>query len=781
MNILFALISTPPLPELNKSFWKEFSEGFLSIFSHNDWGTLASLGIYSLCIGAVFTLLLAGALLLFSKKYLTKRQSNLHLRFWFVAIFLYGFVIYDVGMYKGGYISLLTNAPMALIHAFTIFVFSSDVSEIQEEFHASWLYNMNFALVHFLGAAFSMLFLIRLFGFSMLSRLRMWLDSDSVQDTYIFWGLNDATVRLVKSINDHHKSSDSYRVIVVRTITSEEDKSQTQTVMSRIFDFLSMRTSEMEQLVELGCQTDNAGIDLSKLDVPEGKVDIFGEYLKMSSLKRLLKKCDARRIHIFFLSDNEKSNIRNVNILSHDSSLSGSVTFYCHSRYNSVHRVIEDQNSFGTMRVKVIDSSHINVELLKQKETLLPVNFVNVERDATVSSPFNALVIGFSEVGRDSVRFLYEFSAFVKTGSTDGVAERADFHLDVVDKNMRDLAGGFAAGSPAINISEPKEEADDGSALISLYNLDCRSVEFYRLLNLRISSLNYVVIATEDDELNMTVAVRIFQAATRFRADMKNFCILVRVHSDTDGHLRRIAAHYNRLWAANVAAAADGDDLSSQTAIKESDEITLPICIFGLDSEIYTYDNIIADTLERKAREYHAKYSLTMNPDSDQDPDKIWDNDFRLVPCDGPEHCAPTYFRVMKVRRQRAQDFANSLHELTKLLLVKKALIKCGLDGYDFTQLCRKENTLRYIRIDNGKAIPLEPEISRILITIAQTEHLRWNASHEILGYVCDDKDEVRLRHNFLRSWHELDTKTRSLDCNVADVILGVKFFRQSV
>jgi hypothetical protein len=60
-----------------------------------------------------------------------------------------------------------------------------------------------------------------------------------------------------------------------------------------------------------------------------------------------------------------------------------------------------------------------------------------------------------------------------------------------------------------------------------------------------------------------------------------------------------------------------------------------------------------------------------------------------------------------------------------------------------------------------------------ILATLAWTEHLRWCASHEVLGYVYGDKkDEARMTHDNLVPWQELTEEVQSYDCNVVDVSL---------
>ena len=61
---------------------------------------------------------------------------------------------------------------------------------------------------------------------------------------------------------------------------------------------------------------------------------------------------------------------------------------------------------------------------------------------------------------------------------------------------------------------------------------------------------------------------------------------------------------------------------------------------------------------------------------------------------------------------------------------------------------------------------------------LAQTEHLRWNASHEILGYKDEGdenfKDEARLKHGCLKPWNKLSEKMQSNDYDVVDVSLGL-------
>lgn len=769
-----------------------FSTGhdtFFSLFPNlAQYSFLAGIGI-----AFVVSLLLG-----FSASYRVRQIRSRLLRTSFIIVMIYGFAVYDIGMYTGEDISLFTNAPMALLYAFKIFLLDSDVSEIQDPFHHSWAYSFNFALVHLLAAAVSTLFVLKYFRFNILSKYRLWKErfKKSVDETYVFWGFNDASEKLIESIKAHYSSSQSkntYRIILVRLNNGDDDNPETRTGVGRIFDFLSVPTSELEKLQKFKCFTIGTYSNVADTNVDNDGEDVLGDHLSLKNLKRILERNTRSKIHMLFLGDNENDNIHGVSLLLKDKSLKDfvessdaenerEVIFYCHARYNSIHRVIEDKFLFGHLRVKVIDSSHISVENLKLNDHLLPVNFVRVEKDATVSSSFNSLVIGFSEVGQDSVRFLYEYGAFVKTGSSSSNVERSEFHMNVVDKHMADVAGAFVANSPAIAVSVPfiKGMAHD-DALITLNQMDCQGIEFYHNLESWIKNVNYIVIATDNDELNITLAVRIFKMACRYRENMDNLCILTRVHHDDDGHIREIAEHYNRLLKAQNVVTDYNGKIAVQQEIKRDTKAKMPIHMFGLDKDTYTYENIIDDSMEQRAVEFKEKYTASTNKDykaPQRKEDYAWYAEIRdnLTYIGNDPNNNPTLSAIMGMRRMQGQDYANCFHVATKKILARKALKKSNLqESFPWDSLTRKYETLEY----KVKDIALvTTEIFSILNVLAQTEHLRWNASHEVLGYVgqgeLPQRNEVRMLHSCIKKWQDLPAKIRSYDFDVVDMTFGI-------
>lgn len=772
---------------------------YLHEYGHCDAIETDHLGgyfVHAVVLGFVGAIL-AIAILFFANK--SKRVWNFissKLIFFFSVAWILGFAVYDVGMYTGEAISLLSNSPMAVIHAFGMFLLDSDISAIHGEFHESTVFMACFSAAHFLAALVSMVFVIKHFGYNIVAGLRMFFTawfSRKRDITYIFWGMNDATYHLANSIKEHHKNDRNSRTIVVRT-NSDNETTSARNGMERLFNFLSLKNKDLNRLIELECLTTSTFSNLSAATVVGENVELpdkLRKELNMRQLCRIIKRKTRKEIHLFFLSDDEQSNIKSIAYLKKDKTINdfmlgtGSdkkkAVLYCHTRNNSIHRVIEYEQPKANIEVKVVDSSRLCVDLLKYKADLQPVNYVEIEDDATVSSSFNALVVGFGQVGLDVVRFLYEFGAFVKTGSTRQKVIRSDFHCNVVDKNMPDLAGLFVANAPAIKPAMPFKDDDNKDSLITLHEMDCQSVYFYEKLEEWIKSLNYVAIATGDDELNISLGVRVLRMAIRYRENMSHFRILVRVSQDDDKHIRKIVQFYNRLWEAELKKDQE-DDFKRQRIVTSSYEADTPITLFGTAEETYQYDYIVSDQLKNMAKLFKERYDksireLQIQSNGTVDNVVSWDEEYRrYMQIDG-EHAgyAPTYSNVMKLRRMQSQNFENCFHIQTKQRLAKCAL---GADEYAALtdhQLFRKNNEIDYQWKSHARP---RTNITKVLDTLAQTEHLRWNASHEILGYQNEGderfKDEAKLLHGCLKDWEQLSVLTQSYDYNVVDVSLDI-------
>ncbi len=364
----------------------------------------------------------------------------------------------------------------------------------------------------------------------------------------------------------------------------------------------------------------------------------------------------------------------------------------------------------------------------------------------------------------------------------------SDFHCDVVDKEIPALAGQFVANAPAIQprLHLKRETAKDDFRLstIELYEMDCQSVKFYNYLQDWLPQVNYIVLATGDDELNMSHAIRLFRLAIRYGTDISRLRIMVRVRNDENGHLKKIAEHYNRLWAAECEST--DKDKRHQHVIEATTVIDSPITLFGSTESIYTFDHIVNESLKESAKRFKEKYDLSLIElqrvaGTNTDTYISWDDEqsqyMQLTgDCKG---YSPTYSGMMRLRRVQSQNTANSMHAATKVELAKRAL-KEQYDLIKLHGLTRKVNEIEYQWRDHSGE-PIE-HIQRVMDVLAQTEHLRWVASHEILGYQeyqprdpqnPGKKDEARLLHGYMCNWCLLSTETKSYDYNTVDVSIS--------
>ena len=816
-----------------RAFCEQLSQRELFTFNEHagclTWGGIASVII---CILLMFALVF-----LFYKNKKALEFCDRNLTYAFIAVWILGFVVYDVGMYpdhtvkENAFWALLGVAPMAVIHAFGMFILQSDVSAIHEGCHNSAWFMFFFSIAHLLAAFISLVFVIKHFGFNIVASfirvIKTYFFVNNKENLYVFWGMNDATYYLAKDIitpneKDTSKEKDP-RIIIVRVNNSKEDPNK-PIGMDRLFSFLSLSNNNLDKLQELqklGCLTCSTFGSLTDIQAANNN-DLIRSELRLNSVVKLMKHT-TDKVHMFFLDDDEAFNLQAVGNLKRDATIKlfveedkssddKKIILYCHARHNSIHRVIEDEPSHKKIEVKVIDSSHLSVEQLKLAENihLQPVSYVNINNDATVSSAFNALVVGFSEVGLDMVRFLYEFGAFVKGEKKDEdipdgdvnvqnvedgnhEVKRSDFHCYVVDKDMKSLAGTFAAKAVAINpVLDPENDEKANESLISLYHMDCQSMEFYKHLENWLPYLNYIVLATGDDELNMSQAIRIFKLAIRFKTDMTKLRIMVRVQHDENGHLKRIASHYNRLWAADCKSTQE-EKRMHQKVIKATEEVDGQISLFGSPEKIYTYNHIIDEELKEIAKKFKKKYDEALfehQRAAGREPYPIigWEeqqNDAMQLSEGSYKNFSPTYSGMINLRRTQSQNFANSLHIMTKVVIVQKAL-KINKDSC-LSNLVRKDDNVYNEKLKkeirkpiytcaDQTCIPIE-RIQRVMDVLAQTEHLRWVASHEMHGYKIDkenpnNKDEARLLHKYMCKWEDLPPETKSYDYNTVDVSL---------
>lgn len=557
---------------------------------------------------------------------------------------------------------------------------------------------------------------------------------------YIFFDMSQNSLMLAEDI---HLKDKKGVIVFIDEANVRDDESDNWTSVVRLFTH-RQRTFEIAD--ETGALVAIASKQLCDINVEKqcgGEKDVFsvmGIEKVRDFIKALHKIGDDSEVHIFFLSEDEDDNIRSLMNLAKDYVILSTAEcevvkqkIYCHARYNGPNRVIEDLAVRKRLEVEIVDSSHLAVELLKSNPSCQPVRmaYMSEEYPVAVTKPLECLIVGFGEVGRDSFRFLYEFGTLLEM--KNGKATAAIPHITAVDSKMNSIKGLFETNTPSIDY-----ESHD----LNLLELDYNSLEFYRncLSEERCRSLNYIILALGDDDRNIALAINIFNRIRRYRADMSHLIIMVRCIRDDKWELmHKIADHYNK-------GCGDG----------EKDVIRL----FGQPKEIYSYNTIICDDLTQKGKLFLENYIRLKREGSN------WD--VRHSRLSGRELSKPADLvypdidNLRKLRRQESQDLANALHASTKLWLMDRAL-GANYDLNDFRRRLFDDSgsstltgTGDHIHYPN-----LNEKENRVMLYLAMLEHFRWNAAHELLGYVpnrdesrCDERQQ---KHNCLRGWEELD------------------------
>lgn len=604
---------------------------------------------------------------------------------------------------------------------------------------------------------------------------------------YVFFGLNDASRQLADNICE--KDSNAVIVYVETSLAGEVEQDEDKTdgwknIVSmfthRRKTFLDAHEDDRHALAIASCSVCN--LEMEEMQGRE-TVNVW-DCVGLSSVKKLLvgrgslSEAKNAKLHLFFLSEDRDANVRAVSKITKDETINNvgyPTTIYCHARRDGVNRIIEDMGLKKKIEIKLLDSSHLAVEHLKRDVRNHPVSFVDVEtidgkNPGAVTSSFVSLVVGFGETGQEAVQFLYEFGAFVNRNASAKHSFRSPFFCHVVDNNMENLEGRFIASIPNVSC----RKSDRGfTGSVNFYKCDYRSVEFYeRVLTPIAASLNYVVVAMGDDELNMTVAVEILRYVRLHRNNLDKFCIYVRAYEKgTFKHLKDIAKHYN-------------DRLDIKT--DEDKKIKL----FGQNQEIYTYDLVVKDQYEDKGREYYEAYrGLQIDPDNDEGDWEKRRND-TLFSKKGTK-----WMRMSKLRRKEGQDRSNALHAATKLRILEKALggeeelrelsgrmLSYSLDGRVYGERSGRRQKIRYTS--------LSIQENKLILNMAMLEHLRWNAAHEMMGYMPNECEhacnELTRRHNCLKPWEKLDEESeltnypvdfKLFDFGVVETTLKQAFF----
>lgn len=434
---------------------------------------------------------------------------------------------------------------------------------------------------------------------------------------------------------------------------------------------------------------------------------------KQMNLKELTPFLQNPSCKVYLLSNSEEDNLRCAEQLFKDSC---HAEIYCRACREGLNRMYEEAlSNTPSMKVHFVDSSYLAVRDILNCPNLLPINFVDKgtdehgHREGWVSSAFNSMILGFGETGREALGLIFEHAAFV---GKDG--KKSQFTCMVMDSNMDNLEHDYRKKAPGM----------DEAMGITYVKCDIGDSKFWNILTDNINSLNYIVVSMGDERNNLKTAVDIVEFAYRSGKDLSNkFVVLVALEEDS--HLDEITLkHYKNIGPYHQC-----------------------IQSFGGHKKVWTYGNVTNEDLTNKAKHFFSAYLQAQGDKSNGD--EKWNERDQEI------DSTNDYATFAKRIRQRSQDYANCFHVSTKIELVGPEIKDHCVDIAQC--IPEKYNEKHY----GGN----DPFVEKVLRYLAIGEHLRWEASHTILGYTPGEKtDDIKKTHDCIKEFDEIIPEVQHYD-----------------
>lgn len=439
-------------------------------------------------------------------------------------------------------------------------------------------------------------------------------------------------------------------------------------------------------------------------------------YIELDSGKgigKITKWLQMPSTNVYILSNNQSENIDILDRLWNYMGEAFQCTIFCHAKREGLVSKYEKISG----RIKIVDSSFLAVESLKKQDSkpyMLPVNYVDIAEQngkklGYVTSPFNCAIVGFGETGREALKFLYEFGAFPNKDNN-----KASFKCHIFDDKIEKTLGALDMDIATLKSSVAKDNEFECHLACSV-----NTAEFRKEVGRLIKELNYIVVCLGNDNLNLETALNIAECAVVNGRDLgKKFHIVVR---------------QTNMSKLNESTIAEANKIYSNC-----------IEVFGQTEDIWRLNIITNEELNEDARKFYESYkaySDVFNKALGYDLDPAWENrEEQIRNGNYKDRCS--------LQRKRAQDYSNCLHKTTKQTLCGDAALADDI----------------YEKVEAGSHC--KGGSSDILEHLAVCEHLRWEASHLIMGYrsTTGATDDIAKLHNCIKPYPALDPNTQHYD-----------------
>lgn len=663
---------------------------------------------------------------------------------WAILVFVMGLMLYMMGFAEHG----TSHNPMALslraiMASIEMFVSKSELIEVGEALKKNVIYMLLFATTHWLAICISAAFIIHIMGTRFTSFLKMFFQRRSYdEDLYVFFDLSKASLNMAEEICKKYNEGEDkgekkgakrhFRIVFVKT--PNEASHLERFTFSHILNYVNQKDEAIEKVIDLG-----ALLTYSRKSISLTREN-WKEKLGLKQLARIIDLCKGKR-YFFCLSENEDINMQKAVSLDRYYNTTNkpgeNIMIYCRANHDSL------TENLSNPYLKFIDSGNLTIKQLKRNVLDQPASFVCPDTKRGVATkPFKAMIVGFGETGYEAFHFLYEFCAFV---GPDGGENPFAFYI--VDPEAAKLEQALYMHCPDLEAHNDTEH--------SINFLVGTIMDHKEKMRELITDLDYIVLSTNNDQLNLKTAIILLEMAYKYREPSRKLKIYVGVNDQNFYQKADILTQkYNQEGCK--------DDQSTQ--------YLFTLTPFGELQHLFTYENIIEDTDEQFAMRFLYHYDKTgrflSTPDASPQGDDgsseaiktIWNERRNSFHTQG----ADALYKRNKLKHQESQDLSNAHHVETKLVL---AGIHPSLDTFDSAkaallkdcistvmnklleeQLRQKKNktdkdfdSYQFIQdqvCEYQKAHPIEGiNLRELLENIAKCEHLRWNASNRLQGY----------------------------------------------
>ena len=140
-------------------------------------------------------------------------------------------------------------------------------------------------------------------------------------------------------------------------------------------------------------------------------------------------------------------------------------------------------------------------------------------------------------------------------------------------------------------------------------------------------------------------------------------------------------------------------------------------------------------------------------------------------------------FGLQSLKRKDWQDFSNAYHIDTKMILAGIKEPERMTDN-DLVKIHCLREAFAAMKREGKQWVDVDPKDPTFVLleNLAKNEHLRWNASHVLLGYIPDKGgngcNEIEKKHNCLVDWEELldyDADFQYYDYKFIEMALKIK------